>query len=78
MTDKSENSEPVLNGINFSERNAGLRHSERPGVHADENNAFLRCGISTQVGFVCFPRVIKRVVNIGDGFGKRNGGNGIG
>ena len=56
--DKAENFQPVLHGIDFSEGNSGLRHSERSRIHSEKNDAFASVPVAAQKKLVHFACVI--------------------
>ena len=58
--------EPMADGGDFAEGDAGLHHAERPRVHAQEDDLLLGIPEFLQVRFVRRPRVIERVIDMGD------------
>lgn len=62
--------QPIFYGGNFAEGNAGLGHSERAGIHAEEDDFLRRIRILHQIGSVGFPRIIERIVDRMHGFVK--------
>src|SRR5437868_4288203 len=59
--------EPITDGGDLAERDAGLRHAERPGVHSEKNDAFPAVTEFVQIDFMRRPGVIQRIVNVSDG-----------
>ena len=57
---------PIAHGCNLTKRDAGLRHAERTGVHAEKQDALSGVRIAAQIHLVCGPGVIERVVNVHD------------
>ena len=57
--------EKVSDGVDFSERDSGLSHSPRAGVHAKKNNPrFLRT--QRHILTESLPRIAQRVVDVRD------------
>merc|ERR1711969_109461 len=59
--------EPVAHGCDRAEGDARLRHSEGPGVHAEEDDPLARSAVAFQVGRVGSARVGEGVVDVGNG-----------
>ena len=59
--------QPVTHGIDLAKRHAGLRHAERAGIHAEEDDTFALVAESSQIIFVRRPGVLERVVNVRNG-----------
>ena len=72
-TDFFLNPHPVPHRDHIAERNSSLRHPERAGVHADEENPRRRARVAIDEGLVRHPRVLKRVVDIRDVPSEREG-----
>jgi hypothetical protein len=60
----------IPNEAHVAERNARLRHAERPGVHAKQHDLFRGLPPALEVGFVRRARVVERVIDVGDGRAK--------
>ena len=55
---------PIANSPDFSERHAGLDHSEWTWVHSQEHNPFAAIAVFAQIGLVRKPGIIQRIVNL--------------
>ncbi|MEY2466723.1 MAG: hypothetical protein QOD03_1244 [Verrucomicrobiota bacterium] len=71
------NAQPVAHSGNFSKRHAGLRHAEGTGIHAEKQNALLPLAVTPQIFFVRGPRVVERIINVGNRRGETEFANGI-
>src|SRR5215472_1852411 len=49
LADLRTNAEPVAHARDLAERNAGLRHAERPGVHADDEHLLRRRRVPSDI-----------------------------
>lgn len=58
--------EPVPNGLDLAEGHAGLSHAPRPGIHAEEDDAFGSGAEPLEIGAMNVPRVIQWVIHMGD------------
>src|ERR1044072_6685486 len=61
LVDLRSDPQPIADRCNLSERNPGLRHAERAGIHPEENDALCGVAIEPQIHFVRAPGVIERV-----------------
>src|SRR5262245_36089010 len=69
FADRALDPEPVAHRGNFTERNTGLHHAERSGIHAEKEHAFAAFAVSAQIFLMRGPGVIERIVN--EGYGRR-------
>jgi hypothetical protein len=67
-TDLGLDPEPIADGGDLTERDAGLDHAERARIHPEKDHPFRCVGITAQVSFVCRPGIIEWVVNVRDGW----------
>ena len=58
--------EPVAYGRDLAERDAGLHHAERAGIHAEKQDAFTTVRVTLQIRLMRSPGVFERVVNVRD------------
>jgi hypothetical protein len=65
--DGRANFHPIAHGRNLAERDARLRHTERPRIHAQEHHLFGRRAEAPQIDFVRVHGVDQGIMNIGDG-----------
>lgn len=65
--------EPVAHEVDFAEGDAGLRHAEGPGVHAEKKDFLGRGGIFLEVEMGGFSGVLQGVVDVGDLGGEGQG-----
>src|SRR2546423_10128715 len=56
--------EPIADGGDLAERDAGLGHAERAGIHSEKQDALRTVAIASEIDFVGAPRVAKRIVNM--------------
>jgi len=70
--------EPVSNDGDLAEGNAGLRHAEGAGIHAEEEDLFGGSGVTFEVYFGGFCGVDEGVVYVGYGGRERENLNGTG
>jgi len=61
---------PVAHGGDLAKGDAGLRHAEGAGIHADEDDALRAASKTPQIGFMRRPGVVERLVNIVHRLGK--------
>jgi hypothetical protein len=64
--DWSIDSQPITHGGDLAERDAGLRHAERAGIHSEKEDALRIASITPEIHFVGAPRITERVVNVRD------------
>lgn len=64
--DLSFDAEPVADSGDLAERDAGLGHAERAGVHPEKQDAFGRVAVPPEINLVGAPSVTERVVNVRD------------
>jgi hypothetical protein len=60
------NFEPIPDRCNFAEGNPRLRHSERAGIHSDENDALAAAAVFLQIQFMRSPRIVQGIINMSD------------
>ncbi len=65
--------QPVSHRGDFSERNSGLGHSERAGIHAHENDALGSGGVPSEVRLMGSPGIIQGIVDVRNGRTERQG-----
>src|SRR5205085_6545565 len=58
------NAKPIAHRRNFPERDTGLRHTKRTGIHSEEQHAFAAIAIASQIDLVRIPGVNERIVNV--------------
>src|SRR3569623_1316545 len=59
--------QPVAHHFDIAERHAGLHHTPRPRVHADEYGFAFALAVARHITLVGLPRVLERVVDVGGG-----------
>lgn len=59
--------QPITDGGNLAKGHTGLRHAERPGIHAEKNNSFFAAAEFPQIQFMRRPGVSERIVDVRDG-----------
>lgn len=62
---------PVAHVFDFAEGNSGLAHAPGTGVHAEEEDSFLRVGEAFEVEAMRFPSIGEGIVDVSDGLSKR-------
>jgi hypothetical protein len=62
--------QPIAHKVDLTEGHTRLSHAPRAGIHAQQDDFFAPAAITLKVPRVWFPRVVKRVVDVGDGFGE--------
>src|SRR6266567_3520264 len=56
--------EPIAHGGDLAERDAGLHHAERAGIHAEKQDGFTTVRVTLQIRLMRSPGVFERVVNV--------------
>jgi hypothetical protein len=81
--DFSVDAKPIADHSDIAERHTALRHSERPGIHADQHDLCAASAEAFEITPVRLPCVFERVIDMGhrladrhprDGFAQAQGG----
>src|SRR5437868_1270970 len=64
--DAGANAKPIADGGDLAERNAGLRHAERPGIHSEKDHALRSIAVAAQINLMRGPGVMERIINVRD------------
>lgn len=70
FADRAGEAHPITGGRDFAKGNSRLSHAVGPGVHAEEEDAFLALAEAVQVVAVAIPSVVEWIVGAGDGLGE--------
>src|SRR5207248_4695583 len=64
MINSCVNTQPIAHGGDLTERDTGLRHTKRTGIHSEEYHAPMAISVAPHVDLMRAPGVDDRIVNV--------------
>jgi hypothetical protein len=75
MVNPGMNAQPIAHGRDLTERDTGLRHTKRTGIHPEKQHALAAISVTPQIHLMGAPGVDQWIVNVCDRRSEAHFGN---